>query len=255
MEHMQYEDALSRTDVHAVIICTEPASHADYIQQALERGKHVLVEYPVALSSAVTRRLYQTAADMGLVLQEENIALLTDQHQELKKMAAGRQLQSASTRLVGNYNGWVEQNPLDGQPFYSSVGEIQTLYDVFGDLTPVAASMDVSDVGLKYSGTFTLKSGPGSLTIAVERSKTKVQRSSTKYVEFADGQVFDSVKEKADTQTGPKKPGLFMRDLEIFAAKLRGERPVTESDVILSVHSLELAEEANTLIISQPTTV
>ena len=43
----------------------------------------------------------QTDVVTGLVLHEENIALLTESHQKLKEMAASRQLKTGTNCLVG----------------------------------------------------------------------------------------------------------------------------------------------------------
>ena len=61
--------------------------------------------------------------------------------------------------FAGNYNGWVEKLPLEGKPFMSSMAALQSFYDVFGDLTAVGATMNISDTGVKYCGEFTPKSG------------------------------------------------------------------------------------------------
>ncbi|XP_025099665.1 biliverdin reductase A-like [Pomacea canaliculata] len=68
---LSYEECLARSDIHAVIICTEPHTHENLIRQALYSNKHVLVEYPVALSSQIAQDLYQQANRKGLVLHEE----------------------------------------------------------------------------------------------------------------------------------------------------------------------------------------
>ncbi|XP_076466455.1 biliverdin reductase A-like isoform X2 [Babylonia areolata] len=242
-------DALTASDISAVIICTENDMHEDYIRQSLESGKHVLVEYPVALSSTVTRDLYTLAANKGLVLHEENIAFLTESHQALKSMAATRQLKTATNSLIGNFNGWVEKLPQNGKPFLSTIAGLQTLYDVFGDMKATKASLDITDTVIKFSGEFMLKSDSGKVTVEGERHREKVQRTSRTYVEFEDGEVFDSSAVKSAAPPGPKKPGtgLFMRDLEIFAAKLRGEKPV-DADVSRSVRCIEIAEEAHALL-------
>ncbi len=54
--------------VDAVIVATEPASHAELAEQALSAGMHVLVEKPLALNVADCRRLGELAQENGLVL-------------------------------------------------------------------------------------------------------------------------------------------------------------------------------------------
>jgi acetyl-CoA C-acetyltransferase len=49
-------------DVDAVVIATRHDSHARYVVQALERGKHVFVEKPLCLSRDELRAI-ETAAE------------------------------------------------------------------------------------------------------------------------------------------------------------------------------------------------
>lgn len=59
---------LTRCDVHAVHICTPPASHAALAMEALASGKHVLVEKPLAPSLDETERLIDLARHNGVLL-------------------------------------------------------------------------------------------------------------------------------------------------------------------------------------------
>ncbi|KAL8579580.1 hypothetical protein ACOMHN_025533 [Nucella lapillus] len=249
VSRLSLTDTLASPDVHGVIICTEPDTHEDYIRQSLESGKHVLVEYPVALAAAVARQFYSLAANKGLILHEENIGLLTESHMKLKEMTALRKLKTGTNSLTGTFNGWVEKLPQSGKPFLSNIAALQTFYDLFGDMRAVNATLDISDAGLKFCGEFSPKSGNQKLYVKGERSKEPVKRVGQTYVEFEDGEVFDSSAVKAAAPPGPKKPGtgLFMQDLNIFEAKIRGERSV-DSDVAMSVRCIEIAEEANALL-------
>ena len=64
-----------------------------------------------------------------------------------------------SVFLAGKFNGWVEKLPMQGKPLLSNVSAIEAFYDVFGDMTAVGASLDLSDSGVKFCGEFTPKSG------------------------------------------------------------------------------------------------
>lgn len=63
-----YDELLSRVD--AVYIASPHLSHYDYAKQALNSGKHVLCEKPMTLDPALSKELYQTAKDKGLVIIE-----------------------------------------------------------------------------------------------------------------------------------------------------------------------------------------
>lgn len=60
------------SDVDAVYIATPHLSHYDYIRQALELGKHVLVETPMVLNGTEARELFALAEKKKLVLMEAN---------------------------------------------------------------------------------------------------------------------------------------------------------------------------------------
>ena len=55
------ETLLTESELHAVLVCTPPASHAGIALIALERGLHVLSEKPLATSSADARAIVTAA--------------------------------------------------------------------------------------------------------------------------------------------------------------------------------------------------
>ena len=61
-------DSLCGSDIEAVYVCTPPDSHADYALAAIAAGKHVLVEKPMAASTADCRRMIDAARRKGVVL-------------------------------------------------------------------------------------------------------------------------------------------------------------------------------------------
>ncbi len=50
-----HEELAESTDLDAVIVCTPPASHPEVCLSFLRRGKHVLCEKPLSISSAAAR--------------------------------------------------------------------------------------------------------------------------------------------------------------------------------------------------------
>lgn len=68
--HADAMDLLRRPDIDAVAICTPPAQHAAYVLAALEAGKHVLVEKPLALDMDECDRMIARArgADRKVVV-------------------------------------------------------------------------------------------------------------------------------------------------------------------------------------------
>jgi protoporphyrinogen oxidase/predicted dehydrogenase len=63
-----YDDVLRDGDIDAVAIATPVSTHFDLAMAALEAGKHVFVEKPLAATSDEVARLMRVADDNGLVL-------------------------------------------------------------------------------------------------------------------------------------------------------------------------------------------
>lgn len=62
------EKLLNRTDIQCVYVASHPRHHAETVLAALQAGKHVLCEPPIADSFEEAERLVMTAANRGLVL-------------------------------------------------------------------------------------------------------------------------------------------------------------------------------------------
>ena len=66
---MSADELLDLEGLDAVVLCTPNNLHEDMAIRALERGKHVLVERPLASTSAGTERVIEVAQEAGRVLQ------------------------------------------------------------------------------------------------------------------------------------------------------------------------------------------
>ncbi|XP_014317642.1 biliverdin reductase A isoform X3 [Myotis lucifugus] len=71
VQQISLEDALSSQAVDVAYICSENTSHEGYIRQFLNAGKHVLVEYPMALSWTAAKDLWELAEQKAGPLEEE----------------------------------------------------------------------------------------------------------------------------------------------------------------------------------------
>ncbi|MGE3272985.1 MAG: Gfo/Idh/MocA family protein [Chloroflexota bacterium] len=67
-----YDEMLQDQDVHAVAIATPVSTHFRLAMQALEAGKHVLVEKPLAMNSAQAALLVEEAERRGLTLMVDH---------------------------------------------------------------------------------------------------------------------------------------------------------------------------------------
>ena len=60
--------AVMESEATIVVVLTPPESHAELVRLALEHGKHVVAEKPLALSRAEAEPLFELAAEKGLHL-------------------------------------------------------------------------------------------------------------------------------------------------------------------------------------------
>jgi len=81
-----YLDMLSAVDIDAVAICTESGNHATMAIAALNSGKHVLVEKPMALSIADADAMIALAEHKGLKLAVCHQNRFNPPVQELRKV-------------------------------------------------------------------------------------------------------------------------------------------------------------------------
>ena len=66
--YTQLDDLLANPDIDLVDVCLPPAAHADVVIKALESGKHVFCEKPMALDIASADRMVAAAESTGKLL-------------------------------------------------------------------------------------------------------------------------------------------------------------------------------------------
>lgn len=81
-----YDALLAREDVDAVYIPLPGLLHAEWVERALEAGKHVLVEKPMTASHARTAQLIELARARRLVLLENYMFLHHSQHAAVREI-------------------------------------------------------------------------------------------------------------------------------------------------------------------------
>lgn len=67
-KYTDYKEMLEKEDIDVISICTESGYHANYAIDCLNAGKHVLVEKPMALSSADADEMIRLAKEKKLKL-------------------------------------------------------------------------------------------------------------------------------------------------------------------------------------------
>ncbi|MDK2972446.1 MAG: hypothetical protein PWP23_2201 [Candidatus Sumerlaeota bacterium] len=85
-------ELIADPDVHAVAIATPVASHYELALAALQAGKHVLVEKPLASSAAQCARLVEEAQTRGLVLMVDHTFLYTGAVEKIGELVRSGEL-------------------------------------------------------------------------------------------------------------------------------------------------------------------
>lgn len=82
----RYADVISDPEIDAVVIATPVRTHFSMAREALLAGKHVLVEKPMAQSSAECRELIEVATQRSLVLMPGHTFLYSPPARKVKQL-------------------------------------------------------------------------------------------------------------------------------------------------------------------------
>jgi len=83
---VDYRDLLRDPEVDIVDIVTSSGSHSSIAIEALQAGKHVLVEKPMAMTTVEADRMLALARSKGLMLGVVSQRRFEDQHEAVKKV-------------------------------------------------------------------------------------------------------------------------------------------------------------------------
>jgi predicted dehydrogenase len=86
------EEMIDNPAIEAVVIASPVATHFDLARRALERGKHALVEKPLASTVAEGEELAALAKARGLILLVDHTFLFTGAVQTIRKLYQGGEL-------------------------------------------------------------------------------------------------------------------------------------------------------------------
>ncbi|XP_031227656.1 biliverdin reductase A [Mastomys coucha] len=238
VQQISLEDALCSQEVDVAYICSESSSHEDYIRQFLQAGKHVLVEYPMALSFAAAQELWGLAAQKGRILHEEHIELLMEEFEFLRKEVVGKELLKGSLHFTAS--------PLDeekfGFPAFSGISRLTWLVSLFGELSLISATLEDRKEDKYMKMTVQLETQNKSLLSWIEEKGPGLKRN--RYLSFQ----FKSGSLEEVPNVGVNK-NIFLKDQDIFIQKLLGQ--VSAEDLAAEkkriMHCLGLANDIQKL--------
>jgi biliverdin reductase len=136
-------ELVQRSDLDLIIVANVNRDHAAIVRAALEAGKHVVVEYPLALAVGEAAALIDLARSQHQLLHVEHIELLGGMHQALK--AALPQVGAVFYARYATINPqrpapqkWTYHPDLFGFPLMGALSRLHRLTDLFGVVKTVS---------------------------------------------------------------------------------------------------------------------
>jgi predicted dehydrogenase len=233
----RFPEMLMETSIDAVIICTPNALHVPMAVAALEAGKHVLVEFPLAPGPDAARELIALAIQKKRVLHTEHIELLSpSQRAQRQRLRGLGRPTGGELRFEGGTDGWIGDRSLAGSPALGALARLHRLVDLFGDATVDAAALrELEGGGTELS--VDLAFARGGSTRLVETRAPGRARATHWAIECERGVLDDPPPEPSQ--------GLFLDDLDWFLRRIQGQGGSYLPDVrILHVLGLVASIEA-----------
>lgn len=155
--HTDWRDLVARKDLDAVLVLTHNESHGPIALGAMETGKHVFMEYPLARRLEEGERLVDRAESTGCVLRLTHNEPLSAAHRMLKQEVStlGQLLTAIFVRLTPGRGGRPEilfNLNISGPPVLFFIYHIYPLVDLFGPAEWVEGHAEY--VGMKLSGQY-----------------------------------------------------------------------------------------------------
>ncbi|MFO1463938.1 MAG: Gfo/Idh/MocA family oxidoreductase [bacterium] len=213
--NQSWAEVLADPGIDAVAISTENTAHARQVEQALQAGKHVLCDYPLALEGSRARGLFRLAQARGKILHVEHIALLSEEHLALKaEVRAAGPLVKGEFLFQGGWNEKLADPDYSGPYPFLAVSRLLQIADLFGAFQIAEARQEGSAQG--YSLHLHLQFPGGGRLGFTEERRVGLPRRRSLMAECERA----SVALKAGTLGG----GLFAKDLAWFRDRIRGEK-------------------------------
>lgn len=238
-----WQQVLEDSGIDAACIATENATHAQLAQQALQAGKHVLVDFPLATSAEEGAALFGLANQQRLVLHTESIGILTAEHNALRELHAQDPLLSVEVEFSANLDGWVLQEAQQGRLGNLGIGRLQALWDLFGPLELQGAFAQRFGEAGPAAGGFGFGYRVDAILRAT-RSGSRVHWSETRRPGLGRSRSWQGTHASGQPLAVPvthQPAGLFGLDLQHFVARVRsGSAAYAPDEAVLGV--LQLAE-------------
>jgi biliverdin reductase len=137
-----WRDLIADESIDLVVIATINRDHGAIANAAIAAGKHVIVEYPLALNLAEAEAVFALAKAKQKLLHVEHIELLGSMHQTLKA-----NLHQIEQPFYARYatiapqrpapQKWTYEDAAFGFPLVGALSRLHRFTDLFGEVTQV----------------------------------------------------------------------------------------------------------------------
>lgn len=225
-----FEDCLLRDDIQAVAISTENTQHARMVELALEHHKHVLCDYPLALSESEARKVYQLAKSKNLICHTEHIGLLMKDHINLKnKIRTKGSIKKVKYHFQGRWNSKLNDKDYTGPQSFLMISPLLQVHDLFGSYSMKVEEKKINSDSYKFKAILQ-SSDELEIEFIYERSG-ELKRQRRLQVEWNDDTYDEILKSKNEN--------LFFQDLEYFGERIKKQKAAYyDEEAMLSIIGL-----------------
>ena len=137
-----WQRLVNQPELDLILVCTVNQDHGAIALAALQSGKHVVVEYPLALNYAEAAAIVAQATDKQKLLHVEHIEIIGGLHQAIKeylpqigKVFYARYHTIAPQRNVTR--DWKYHKQMFGFPLNAALSRVHRLTNLFGEVDRV----------------------------------------------------------------------------------------------------------------------
>ena len=161
--YADYEDLLNDPEIEVVSVCVQTTFHHDAVMAAIEHGKHVLVEKPIAFSLEEAEEMIQAAHDKGVLLATGHVERFNPAVQKAKELIDNDvigDVVSASAKRVGPYPPRIRDvgvaidlaiHDLDVM-YYLFDQEVKQVYATMGSILEDCEYEDHAEIMVNFAG-------------------------------------------------------------------------------------------------------
>ncbi len=238
-----WQALVAMPDIDLVLVATINGNHGAIVKAAIESGKHVIVEYPLAIDFSEATEIVKLAAAKKVLLHVEHIELLGGLHQTMKEW-----LDRLGEVHYARYSTIVCQRPIPekwtfnrtefGFPLIAALSRLHRFTDLFGAIDSINCQNQYwGGVGDYYktclcTAQLRFKNTSAIGEVVYGKGEGLWQNSRKFEVHGADGALIFDGDEGVFVRDGTSTPldlgarkGLFAKDLELVLDHLIDGKP------------------------------